>query len=140
MSSWKQLPVSGGLAGSFHPGGQLSHVAPVGAVLLLLSKDHALRCTYPWALGAFHVLREQEELKSKDSAPVSSRDNLTAAGCSLESQSLPRTAARALCPSSVPEVWAVSFPAPHPLQECRSQPLETLGGRGDRLRLTLQMP
>lgn len=44
------------------------------------------------------MLGEQEELKSKDSAPVSGRDNLTAAERSLESQSLPRTSARALLP------------------------------------------
>lgn len=75
----------------------LSHVAPVGAVLLPLPKDHA-RDAHPWALGAFHVLGQQEELKSQDSAPVSGRDNLTAAGRSLESQSLPRTSARALLP------------------------------------------
>lgn len=84
--------------------------------MLLLAKDHSWDAC-PWALGTFHVLGEQEELKSKDSAPVSSRENPTAAGRSLELQSLPRTTAHALLLSHCACGHGLSF---LPLTLCRN--------------------
>ena len=87
-------PVSGGLAGNSPPVITQSRGTCRGCFAAAGKGPHLGRMP----MGTFHMLGEQEELKSKDSAPVSSRENPTAAGRSLELQSLPHTTARALLP------------------------------------------